>query len=208
MSGKVMTLGVAGAEVQLIASDENFAADLANADRPRPARAHSRQRWPSEPLASLHWPSRESLRSRRLRASRSSCVPRLGSMFGSSSSVAVSDTAISSIAARGRHTPSTPGARRNRIARHGVGSLLVSPERRKKRMSGTKRLPGGERRKASQRNKPARPAPSQVQIAWRAGDPVKWKDRTGLFRREVGDNEHAEIAIAERVYRVKLSELG
>jgi len=78
MSGKVMTLGVAGAEVQLIASDENFAADLANADRPRPARAHSRQRWPSEPLASLHWPSRESLRSRRLRASRSSCVPRLG----------------------------------------------------------------------------------------------------------------------------------
>jgi hypothetical protein len=47
-----------------------------------------------------------------------------------------------------------------------------------------------------------------VQIAWRAGDPVKWKERTGLFRREVGDNEHAEIAIAERVYRVKLSELG
>ena len=126
-----MTIGIAGAEVQLIASDENFAADLANADRPRPARAHSRQRWPSEPLASLHWPSRESLRSRRLRASRSSCVPRPGSMFGSSSSVAVSDTAISSIAARGRHTPSTPGARRNRIARHGVGSLLVSPERRK-----------------------------------------------------------------------------
>jgi hypothetical protein len=40
------------------------------------------------------------------------------------------------------------------------------------------------------------------------GDPVKWKDRTGLFCREVGDNEHAEIAIAERVYRVKLSELG
>src|SRR3954449_1644947 len=63
MSGKVMTLGVASVEVRLIASDENFAADLANADRPRPARAHSRQRWPSEPLASLHWPSRENLRS-------------------------------------------------------------------------------------------------------------------------------------------------
>ncbi len=98
--------------------------------------------------------------------------------------------------------------RRNRIARHDVGPSLVLPERRKERMSGTKRLPGGERRKASQRNRPARAAPSQVQIAWRAGDPVKWKDRTGLFRREVGDNEHAEIAIAERVYRVKLSELG
>jgi hypothetical protein len=75
-------------------------------------------------------------------------------------------------------------------------------------MSGTKRLPGGERRKASQRNRPVQAAASQVQIAWRAGDPVKWKDRTGLFHREVGDNEHAEIAIAERVYRVKLSELG
>jgi hypothetical protein len=77
-----------------------------------------------------------------------------------------------------------------------------------KRMSGTKRLPGGERRKASQRNRPVQAASSKVQIAWRAGDPVKWKDRTGLFYREVGDNEHAEIAIAERVYRVKLSELG
>src|SRR3954449_5477773 len=91
---------------------------------------------------------------------------------------------------------------------HDVGPSLVSPERRKKCMSGIKRLPGGERRKASQRNRPARATPSQVQIAWRAGDPVRWKDRTGLFRREVGDNEHAEIAIAERVYRVKLSELG
>src|SRR5215208_5629852 len=30
ISGKVVTLGVAGAEVQLIALDENFAADLAN----------------------------------------------------------------------------------------------------------------------------------------------------------------------------------
>jgi hypothetical protein len=98
--------------------------------------------------------------------------------------------------------------RRNRIARRDVGPSFVSPERRKKRMSGTQRLPGGERRKASQHHGPARAVPSQVQIAWRAGDPVKWKDRTGLFRREVGGNEHAEIAIAERVYRVKLSELG
>lgn len=75
-------------------------------------------------------------------------------------------------------------------------------------MSGTKRLPGGERRKASQRSRPVQAASSQVQIAWREGNPVKWKGRTGLFRRDVGDNEHAEIAIGERVYRVKLSELG
>jgi surface antigen len=94
------------------------------------------------------------------------------------------------------------------VDRQDVGPSLVSPERQIKSMSGTKRLPGGERRKASQRNRAVQAAPRQVQIAWRAGDPVRWKDRTGLFRREVGDNEHAEIAIAERVYRVKLSELG
>jgi hypothetical protein len=28
------------------------------------------------------------------------------------------------------------------------------------------------------------------------------------FRRDVGDGEHAEIALAERIYRVPLSELG
>jgi hypothetical protein len=94
------------------------------------------------------------------------------------------------------------------VDRQDVGPSLVSPERQIERMSGTKRLPGGERRKASQRNRAVQAAPRQVQIAWRAGDPVKWKERTGLFRREVGDNEHAEIAIAERVYRVKLSEIG
>jgi hypothetical protein len=37
---------------------------------------------------------------------------------------------------------------------------------------------------------------------------VRWKGRAGVFRREVGDAEHAEIVIAERVYRVRTSELG
>ena len=72
-------------------------------------------------------------------------------------------------------------------------------------MSGTKRLPGGERRKASQRNRPARAAPSQVQIAWRAGNPVKWKDRTGLFCREVGDNEHAATLTGIPVRKIKVA---
>jgi hypothetical protein len=31
---------------------------------------------------------------------------------------------------------------------------------------------------------------------------------TTAFRREVGDGEHAEIVIAERVYRVRITELG
>jgi hypothetical protein len=36
---------------------------------------------------------------------------------------------------------------------------------------------------------------------WRRGDPVRWKDRAGVFRRDVGDGEHAEIVIGERIYR-------
>jgi hypothetical protein len=30
----------------------------------------------------------------------------------------------------------------------------------------------------------------------------------GAFRRDVGDGEHAEIEIAERVYRVRITELS
>jgi hypothetical protein len=75
-------------------------------------------------------------------------------------------------------------------------------------MSGTKRLPGGERRKASQRNaRRLAPAPARIMPTWRTGDPVRWQGRTGTFRRDVGDLEHAEVAIGERVYRVRISEL-
>jgi hypothetical protein len=75
-------------------------------------------------------------------------------------------------------------------------------------MSGRQRLPGGEPRKASQRNTRRAQAPAaQVSIPWRAGDHVKWQGRTGLFRRDVGDGEHAEIVIAERVYRVRSKDI-
>jgi hypothetical protein len=37
---------------------------------------------------------------------------------------------------------------------------------------------------------------------------VRWKGRAGIFRRDVGDGQHAEIVIAERVYRVRISELS
>jgi hypothetical protein len=76
-------------------------------------------------------------------------------------------------------------------------------------MSGTKRLPGGERLKASQRGaRRALALPVEARVFWRIGDKVRWKDRAGIFHRDVGDGEHAEIAIAERVYRVRTSELG
>jgi hypothetical protein len=43
---------------------------------------------------------------------------------------------------------------------------------------------------------------------WRPGDSVRWKDRSGVYRRDVGDGEHSEIVVVDRVYRVRTSELG
>ena len=76
-------------------------------------------------------------------------------------------------------------------------------------MSGQSRLPGGEPRKASQRNKRTcrLPTPSRSPRP-RLGDRVHWHGRVGPFRREVGDGEHAEIVIESRVYRVRIAELG
>jgi hypothetical protein len=71
------------------------------------------------------------------------------------------------------------------------------------------RLPGGEPRKASQRNsRPPVSAPRKISPAWRASMPVLWKGRAGIFRRDVGDGEHAEVVIDGRVYRVRMSELA
>jgi hypothetical protein len=77
-------------------------------------------------------------------------------------------------------------------------------------MSGTRRLPGGEPRKASQRSKRnvASSAAAKITPAWRLGDRVHWKGRIGTFRRDVGDGEHAEVVIEGRVYRVRTSELS
>lgn len=75
-------------------------------------------------------------------------------------------------------------------------------------MSGRARLPGGEPRKASQRNtRRAGQSPTRIVQVWKSGNAVRWKGRSGTFRRDVGDGEHAEIALAERIYRVLLSEL-
>jgi hypothetical protein len=75
-------------------------------------------------------------------------------------------------------------------------------------MTGRARLPAGEPRKASQRNT-RRAAPKTISISptWRPGDKVRWKQRAGAFLRDVGDGEHAEIKIGERVYRVRAKEV-
>jgi|SRR4249919_3138828 hypothetical protein len=76
-------------------------------------------------------------------------------------------------------------------------------------MTGRARLPGGEPRKASQRNaRGAVQSPRQIAPVWKSGDAVHWKGRSGSFRRDVGDGEHAQITIAERIYRVLLCELA
>lgn len=70
-------------------------------------------------------------------------------------------------------------------------------------------MPGGEPRKASQRStRRVAHVPARMAPVWKSGDAVRWKGRVGIFQRNVGDGEHAEIALAERVYRVPLSELG
>jgi hypothetical protein len=76
-------------------------------------------------------------------------------------------------------------------------------------MSGRARLPGGEPRKASQRNKlRAGSRPAKISPSWRVGEAVRWKGRAAVFRRDVGDGEHAEIVIGERVCRVRIGELS
>jgi hypothetical protein len=43
---------------------------------------------------------------------------------------------------------------------------------------------------------------------WRLGEPVRWRDRSGVFHRDLGDGEHAEIVIADRTYRVRVGDLA
>ena len=76
-------------------------------------------------------------------------------------------------------------------------------------MSGRQRLPGGAPRKASQRKtRRASLVTSRVRPSWGAGGGVRWQGRAGIFQRDVGDGEHAEIMVADRVYRVRIKELS
>ena len=59
-------------------------------------------------------------------------------------------------------------------------------------MTGRSRLPGGEPRKAGQRNK-RNTVLAKATPVWRASMPVLWKGRAAVFRREVGDGEHARL---------------
>ena len=53
-------------------------------------------------------------------------------------------------------------------------------------MTGKSRLPGGEPRKASQRQRRlAAPRRVVIERSWRAGDQVRWRDRDGVYLRAV-----------------------
>jgi hypothetical protein len=75
-------------------------------------------------------------------------------------------------------------------------------------MTGRSRLPGGEVRKASQKRsrRVDGPLPARIEIPWRPGDKVSWRDRAGTYRRDV-DEENSEVVIGERIYRVRRAEL-
>jgi hypothetical protein len=76
-------------------------------------------------------------------------------------------------------------------------------------MSGRQRLPGGEPRKASQRHsRRAVSLEGRINRIWRPGDRVHWRDRVGVFSRALGDGDHAEIKIADRTYRVRITDLA
>ena len=76
-------------------------------------------------------------------------------------------------------------------------------------MTCTRRLPAGEPRKASQRHsRSATSSQARFTRVWAPGDQVRWRERIGLFSRDIGDGEHAEIKIADRTYRVRIGELA
>jgi hypothetical protein len=61
-----------------------------------------------------------------------------------------------------------------------------------------------DRQKPSPRRRTAEgqsaPHPTRITPPWRVGDRVRWQDKAGLFRHDLGDG-NAEVAIADRAYR-------
>jgi len=75
-------------------------------------------------------------------------------------------------------------------------------------MTGRTRLPGGERRKASQkRTRRAGQVTTRFTPQWRMGDRVNWGGRLGSFVRDLNDGIHAEVRIEQRAYRVRIADL-
>ncbi len=74
-------------------------------------------------------------------------------------------------------------------------------------MTGRTHLPAGEPRKASQRrSRRGVPPPTRIMPQWRMGDKLRWQDKAGLFRRDLGDG-NAEVTIDNRAYRVRIGDL-
>ena len=49
--------------------------------------------------------------------------------------------------------------------------------------------------------------PAQIGPQWQPGNKVRWGDRLGAFRRDIGDG-NAEVTIDSRTYRVRITDLS
>src|SRR4051794_11608466 len=138
-----------------------------------------------------------------------------------------------SLRAAKRRGSAHPGVRLPTSSCCGSRVLLQSGDRKKKKMgrvanadTGLDRsCPGAQHRRddrgagieqpvASPRSKNSRANVCQVRAlhSYCAALPrrrnLRWQGRAAVYRRDVGDGEHAEIVIGERVYRVRSKELG
>ena len=69
------------------------------------------------------------------------------------------------------------------------------------------RMPGGEPRKASQRQRRlAAPSRVVVERSWRPGDKVRWRNHSGTYLRDA-EGGQAEVLIRKRTYRVVVGKL-
>jgi hypothetical protein len=48
---------------------------------------------------------------------------------------------------------------------------------------------------------------ARINPSWRTGDKLRWQHYSGIFLYDVGDGEHANIVIADRVHRIRTAEL-
>jgi hypothetical protein len=75
-------------------------------------------------------------------------------------------------------------------------------------MTGTRRLPAGDPRKASQRHsRSATQSQARLTRVWNPGEQVRWRERIGVFSRDIGDGEHAPYPIekAKNLSRFRLT---
>jgi hypothetical protein len=52
-----------------------------------------------------------------------------------------------------------------------------------------------------------RVAATSIKPSWRSGDKVRWQHFSAIYLHDLGDGEHADIVIADRVHRICTADL-